>query len=123
MTHVFTQKLGVCSLAAAMTVGMSVPGFAAERSTPAPSRQTLLASGQKQVQQLAMVTTPAVRTALANRAQQEGTGGSGYDTPGSFFKTKRGAAILVLAGAGIGYMWYSKVNDRIHSDARARADN
>ena len=43
--------------------------------------------------------------------------------PGSFFKTKRGVALLVLAAAGIGYMTYSAFNDRIHSDARERLDN
>jgi hypothetical protein len=68
------------------------------------------------VQQLAKMAPPATA-----RSAQEGT--QGYDQPGSFFSTKRGIALLVLAGAGVGYMWYSKVHDRIHSVARERLDN
>jgi hypothetical protein len=116
VTHSLTQKLGVCSLAAVLTASMSVPGFAAERSAPARPAPTLLASAQKHVQQLAKVAQP-----VPARSAQEGPGG--YDEPGSFFKTKRGVALLVLAAAGIGYMTYSAFNDRIHSDARERLDN
>jgi hypothetical protein len=76
----------------------------------------LLASGQKQVQQLAKATQPAQA-----RSAQEGTGG--FEEPGSFFRSKRGVALLVLAAAGIGYMTYSAFHDRIHSDARERLDN
>ncbi len=115
MTHSLTQRLGVCSLAAVLTVTISVPSFAAE--PPAPARpSTLLASGTKQVQQLAKVTRPATA-----RSAQEGPGG--YDEPGSFFRTKRGVTLLVLAAAGVGFMTYSAFHDRIHSDARERLDN
>jgi hypothetical protein len=116
VTHSLTQKLGVCSLAAVLTATMSAPCFGAEPPAPARPSPTLLASGQKQVQQLAKVAqnVPA-------RSAQEGVGG--YDTPGSFFKTKRGVALLVLAAAGIGYMTYSKFNDRVDSPARERLTN
>ena len=113
MTHSFAQKLGVCSLAAVFAVMTSATGLAAERPIQAPPRPTLLASAQKQVQQIAKVAPPVVA-----RSAQEGTGG--YDAPGTFFKTKRGVALLVLAGAGIGYMWYSKFHDRVDSPARER---
>lgn len=117
MTHSLTRKLGVCSLAAVLTVTtMSVPGFAAEPPAPPPPSPSLLASGQKHVQQLAKVTRPAPA-----RSTQESAGG--YDEPGSFFRSKRGIALLVLAAAGLGYMTYSAFNDRIHSDARERLDN
>lgn len=119
MTYAFARKLAACSLTVAFTVAMSAPGFAAEPPAAAPARPTLLASGKKQVQQLAKVAVPAAGQA----ARQEGTAGSGYDTPGSFFTSKRGVALLILAGAGIGYMTYSAFHDRIHSDARARAAN
>jgi hypothetical protein len=115
VTHPLTQRLGVCSVAAVLTVTMSVPGFAAEPSAPARPGPTLLASAQKHVQQLAKVAQPVARSA------QEGVGG--YDEPGSFFKTKRGVALLVLAAAGIGYMTYSTFNDRIESPARERLSN
>lgn len=116
MTHSLTQKLGVCSLVAALTVTMSASGFAAEPPVPARPTSTLLASGQKQVQQLAK----AAKSAPA-RSAQEGAGG--YDEPGSFFRTRRGVALLVLAAAGVGFMTYSAFHDRIHSDARERLDN
>ena len=108
VTHSFARRLGVCSLAAMFAVITSATGFAAERPVQPPTRPTLLASAQKQVQQIAKVKAPAVA-----RSTQEG-----YDAPGTFFRTKRGVALLVLAGAGIGYMWYSKFNDRVDSPAR-----
>ena len=116
MTHSLTQKLGVCALAAALTATTAAPGFAAEPSAPARSSPTLLASGQKHVQQLARAAArkPA-------RSAQEGAGG--YDEPGSFFRSKRGVALLVLAAAGIGYMTYSTFNDRVESPARERLNN
>jgi hypothetical protein len=113
VTHSFAQKLGVYSLAAVFAVMTSATGFAAERPARAPSRPSLLASAQKQVQQITMVKAPT-----AARSAQEGAGG--YDQPGPFFKSKRGVALLVLAGAGIGYMWYSKFHDRVDSPARER---
>jgi hypothetical protein len=116
VTHSLTQKLGVCSLAAVLTATMSAPCFAAEPAAPARPSPTLLASGQKHVQQLAKVTQK-----VPARSAQEGAGG--YDSPGSFFRTKRGVALLVLAAAGIGYMTYSAFDDRIHSQARERLDN
>jgi hypothetical protein len=117
VTHSLTRKLGVCSLAAVLTVMTGATGFAAERPAAAPARPTLLVQAQKQVQQIAKVTTPAVA-----RSSQEGQAG-GYDAPATFFKTKRGVALLVLAAAGIGYMTYSAFDDRIHSQARERLDN
>lgn len=113
MTQGFTRKLGACSLAAVLTVTTSVTSFAAERPPSAPSSATLLASARSQVQRLVQ-TTPAV----AARSAQEGT--TGYDQPGSFFTSKRGVAVLVMAAAGIGYVWYSAKHDRIHSQARER---
>ena len=117
MTHSPTRKLGVCSLAAVLTVITGATGFAAERPAAAPSRPTLLVQAQKQVQQIAKVTKPA-----AARFAQEGQAG-GYDAPGSFFKTKRGVALLVLAAAGVGYMTYSAFHDRIHSETREQLGN
>jgi len=116
VTHSLTRKLGVCSLAAVLTATMSASGFAAEPPAPAQPSPSLLASGQKHVQQLAKVTQPAPA-----RSTQEGAGG--YDEPGSFFRSKRGVALLVLAAAGVGFMTYSAFHDRIHSDARERLDN
>ena len=116
MTHSIAMKLGVCSLAAVLTVTMSAAGFAADRSAPPPSSSKLLTSAHARVQQLAKVPT---RTP-GRVARQEG---SGYDAPGTFFKTKRGVALLVLAAAGVGYMTYSAFHDRIHSETREQLTN
>ena len=35
-----------------------------------------------------------------------------------FFKSAKGAAVLALIGAGAGYTLYSKMHDRVHSQAR-----
>lgn len=40
------------------------------------------------------------------------------DDPKSFFRTKRGRLLLIFTGAGIAYVSYSKVHDRVRSPAR-----
>ena len=97
----------------------AVDGAAAER----PASATLHASAQIQVQQLVNAIRAAeVRRRGPQRASaQDGTSG-GHDDPGTFFKTKRGVTLLALAAAGIGYMWYSKFHDRIHSQERERVN-
>ena len=117
VTHTFSTKLAAVLLAAVFTVAVSASSFAAEAPPPTSPSSALLASGRTYVQQLATTTLPQ-RSAPA---KQQGTGG--YDDPRGFFTTKRGVALVVLAAAGIGYMWYSKSHDRIHSTARARLDN
>ena len=113
MTHISTRRVAAAVLAAVFILTMTMTGFAEQR----PSSSTdVLASGRSHVQQLVNATPPR-RAAAAQQAA------GGYDEPSSFFRSKRGMALLVLAGAGIGYMWYSKSNDRIHSTARARLDN
>jgi hypothetical protein len=116
LTHSLAQRLGSAALAGILMVAMSGTGLAAEPPAPAqrPAAARLLASGQKHVQQAVKRNTPAP----ARAAQQ----GGGFDEPGSFFRTKRGVAVLVMAAAGIGYVWYSAFNDRIHSQARERLD-
>jgi hypothetical protein len=37
---------------------------------------------------------------------------------GSFFKTKKGVAVLVLVGGGFAYALYSKSHDRVFSPVR-----
>jgi hypothetical protein len=112
-TH--SRGIGAVLLLTMLALTMPANVFAAEKSeqSPAPS---LLASGRAAVQQ--MSATPQARSP---QALKQAAGG--YDEPKAFFSTKRGVALLVLAGAGIGYMWYSKSHDRIHSTARERLDN
>ena len=111
MRHSFARTLCACALmtAFALSIG-AVHGAAAERPASSPLRE----SARMHVQQL----VKAMRVADVRRAQDAASGG--HDDPGTFFKTKRGATLLVLAAAGIGYMWYSKFHDRIHSQQRER---
>lgn len=59
--------------------------------------------------------SPATLARLAQQTPPPETGTA--DNP-SFFKTKRGAAVLVLLGAGFGYTLYSKSHDRVLSAVR-----
>jgi hypothetical protein len=56
--------------------------------------------------------------ALARLAQQPPPETPATADNGSFFKTKRGVAVLVLLGAGFGYTLYSKSHDRVLSAVR-----
>jgi hypothetical protein len=117
LTHA-SRTLGASALVIVFTLTMAaVPGSASERPARSDTKGPgLLVSAQAQVQRMAS-SAKAVKFASA----QEGT--AGYDDPGSFLRSKRGVALLVLAGAGIGYMWYSKVHDRIHSERRAESND
>jgi hypothetical protein len=59
--------------------------------------------------------SPATLARLAPQAAQTETA-SGES--GAFFKTKKGAAVLVLLGAGFGYALYSRSHDEIKSAIR-----
>jgi len=110
--HSFALKLCAVMTAFVLSIG-AVHVAAAEPPASSPLRE----SARIQVQQLVKAT----HVAGARRAQ-DGTSGD-HDDPGTFFKTKRGATLLVLAAAGIGYMWYSKFHDRIHSQERERVNH
>lgn len=146
MKHALTRRIGASALVGAFTLTMAaVPGSAAacadeesEGRFGAPGRSSLEISGERRLAewparsdtkapgllvsaqaQVQRIASSAKRVKVASA--QEGT--TGYDDPGAFFRTKRGVALLVLAGAGIGYMWYSKVHDRIHSERRAQSND
>jgi hypothetical protein len=55
---------------------------------------------------------------LARLAQQPPPEAAGTSDNASFFKSKRGVAVLVLIGAGFGYTLYSKSHDRVLSAVR-----
>jgi hypothetical protein len=59
--------------------------------------------------------SPKTLARLAQTAQPQTTGTADN---GSFFKTKKGAAVLVLLAAGFGYTLYSKSHDRVLSPIR-----
>ena len=94
----------------ALVAGALLPGTAAAEPTPVPS---LLQAGR------AVVARQAASAPRAAATQQ------GQSTPDrsqleskAFFKSKAGAAVLVLFGAGVGYAVYSSSNDRIRGSGR-----
>jgi hypothetical protein len=108
--HAF-RRVRASTLVGAFTLTMAaVPISAAERPPG------VLASAQAHVHRI------ATSTVAANSSSNQ-PGVSGADDPGSFFRSRRGIAVLVLAAAGIGYVWYSVFHDRLGSPARDRLDN
>jgi hypothetical protein len=58
--------------------------------------------------------SPRNRPIATLQTAPAGAGGS------AFFKTTKGAIVLALLGAGLGYGVYSKLHDRVHSPNPAR---
>jgi len=84
---------------------MVMPAAAAgptETTTPTPHLTTTL--------------SPATLNALQTQASRSQDPASAGGT--TFFKTKKGAAVLVLIAAGFGYTFYSKSHDRVASPIR-----
>lgn len=94
----------------ALVAGALLPGSAAAEPTPVPS---LLQTGRSIVARQAVSAPPAA-------AQQQGQSTPDRSSLESkaFFKSKAGAAVLVLFGAGVGYAVYSSSNDRIRGIGR-----
>jgi len=61
---------------------------------------------------LSPATLNALQTQASRTQDPAATGGT------AFFKTKKGAAVLVLIAAGFGYTFYSKQHDRVLSPIR-----
>ena len=96
----------VCAGAVALAIGvlcLAPPCHADDAATTAPVRHSIAA------------LSPAALARLAQQAPPEATGTADN---ASFFKTKRGVAVLVLLGAGFGYTLYSKSHDRVLSAVR-----
>jgi len=95
----------------ALVASLLSPGqAAAEPTAPAP---TVLQTGRAvAVRQAVMVQAPMAPKASASSATQ-----SPLESK-SFFKTRAGAATLILFGAGVGYAVYSSSNDRVRGAKR-----
>jgi hypothetical protein len=98
----------------ALLVGLTFAAPPAIASGPAPEttptpRPTLATSAAN-----AVAAMPAAAVARAARAQSAPTvANAGSDQ--SFFKSGKGAAVLVLLAAGLGYTVYSFSHDRVKS--------
>jgi hypothetical protein len=62
--------------------------------------------------------SPAALASLQTAAAEQTQPGTPTPEGGAFFKTKKGAAVIVLIGAGFGYALYSQRHDRVLSQIR-----
>jgi hypothetical protein len=95
----------LCAGAVALTVGVACLASPCRAEEPAGSGAA----------PHSIATLPS--ETLARLALQEQPQTSTADNA-SFFKTKKGAAVLVLLAAGFGYTLYSKSHDRVLSSIR-----
>jgi hypothetical protein len=104
--HGLLRRLARAS-AVALCLALAAPAFAAEPlgSAPKPTlKTTLSASAIAKVETLDL--TEAVATTQAPSSADDAT-----NSP-AFFKTPKGAAVLVLLAAGVSYTIYSAFHDR-----------
>lgn len=104
----FTRCLtpGVWAIVASFLVVM--PAAAAGPNDSSPSR----------TQHLTTTLSPATLAAMPSHTAAVQAAGASDPGGNSFFKTKKGAAVVVLLGAGFGYALYSKSHDRVLSPIR-----
>jgi hypothetical protein len=100
----FPGSRKLCAPVVALTMG--VMGVAA----PCRADQTAIESARRSITHLSPTT-------LARLIQEQPPAGGTADR-GTFFKTKKGVAVLALLGAGFGYTLYSKSHDRVLSPVR-----
>lgn len=103
--HTFLRRVAA-ALSVVLCLTLAAPAFAAEPASPAPKPpvKTSLAAS-------AMAKAEAVEPAKAVMATQTAAPDDPTASP-SFFKTGKGALVLVLIAAGVGYTAYSAVHDR-----------
>ena len=106
----YTTRAAAWALSVALGLGAAVvPCAAADQvppNTKAAPQLTRLSTTSRQM---------LARSATASRQQT-----SAPTSSGSFFKTKKGATVLALMGAGVGFAVYSafKDNNDVHSAVR-----
>jgi hypothetical protein len=94
----------------ALVASLLSPGLAAaEPSAPTSLLQTGRAVVTRQAATLKAPQAPKASASTATQSNLESK---------SFFKTKAGAATLILFGAGVGYAVYSSSNDRVRGANR-----
>ena len=106
----FTKNLSPGALVVAASLLVAVPAQAAGvlETTAATTPRSSIAT-------LSPAALAALQSPAAGQAQPGTT--TGTDN-GSFFKTKKGAAVLALIGVGFAYTLYSKNHDRVMSQIR-----
>lgn len=104
--HTFLRRIAA-ALSVVLCLTLAAPAFAAEPARPAakpPVKTSLSASAMAKAE--ALEPAEAVLTTAQVDAADDPT-----SSP-AFFKTGKGAAVLVLLAAGVGYSIYSAFNDR-----------
>jgi len=98
-----------CAGTIALVIGVIciAPPCAAADQAPAPAASPSLTK-------LSPASLAVLRKAEPNAQSGQGAGAEAA----SFFKSKKGAAVIVLFGAGFGYALYSKNHDRVMSPIR-----
>ena len=97
---------GVWAIVASFLVVMPAAAAGANDSRFAP----------RQGKSLTTLSATTLKTLRSSVDAQTQAGGTDSDT--GFFKTKKGAAVIVLLAAGFGYGLYSKSHDRVKSPIR-----
>jgi hypothetical protein len=97
---------GAWAIVASLLVVMPAAAAGADELRPAP----------RQTKSLTTLSAATLKTLRSPADAQTPSSGSDSDT--SFFKTKKGAAVIVLIAAGFGYALYSKSHDRVKSPIR-----
>lgn len=114
MTRSLTSRARAAASALTLALGIvwtAPPATAAELPTspsPQPNRPSIAAATSAKLAQLD--TSKAFQQAPA--AATEG------DSSGSFFRTPKGVAVLVLMAVGTGYAIYSAKSERINNPVR-----
>jgi hypothetical protein len=105
---------GVLSLLVGLTFA-APPAFAADPApSPSPAPQPTLTEAAV----AAVDALPAATVARAAQAAQAVPAPSSAPEDRSFFRTGKGAAVLVLLAGGLGYTVYSFSHDRVKSPAK-----
>lgn len=95
----------------ALVASMLTPGLAA--AEPSAPTSSVLQTGRAVVARQAV----PLKSPLAPKASASAATQSNLESK-AFFKTKAGAATLILFGAGVGFAVYSSSNDRIRGANR-----
>ena len=87
-------------------------------AVPAQAAGLTETTGQPAASSITTLSPAALASLKTAATAQPQTGTPATPEGRSFFKTKKGAATLVLIGAGFGYALYSQQHDRVLSAIR-----
>lgn len=104
------SRLAACAVAASLLAAVPAQAAGLTETTVRPTGPSLST--------LSPATLARLQSQSSTTAQAQTQPPDSTADPGSFLKSKKGAAVLVLIGAGFGYTLYSKNHDRVASPIR-----